>query len=191
MDARLLHLERQWQQRPKSFYSMKTLEAEKVNTKKAAINTGIDQKDRREIARGLYKVLADSYCLMLMTQDCHWNVRGIHFINIHKLTEEQYRELFEAVDVIAERIRALGEPVAGNFKAFQEVSSMPVPGAALREEEMLGVLLRGHEDIAKNARAQVGLAASAKDDATVDLLTNRMKHHEKTAWMLRSMLGLG
>lgn len=176
-------------------FSMKTLEAEKVSEKgavhKASVNTGIDQKDRRDIARGLYKILADSYSLMLMTQDCHWNVRGIHFINIHKLTEEHYRELFEAVDLIAERIRALGEHVAGNFKAFGETTSMPATEGVLEEEEILGVLLGGHEEIAKTARALVRKASDAGDDVTADLLTQRMNQHEKTAWMLRSMLGRG
>jgi len=172
---------------------MKTIEkdhteTEKEEHRKLKLNTGIPEKERREIAKGLGKLLADSYCLMLMTQNYHWNVRGVHFRSIHLLTEEHYKELFEAVDLIAERIRALGEPAPGTMKAFNDITSIRVPDATLSEEEMVTDLLEAHEEVAKTARGIFKLASDARDEVTADLLTQRMNHHEKNAWMLRSMI---
>ncbi|GAB4384641.1 MAG: non-specific DNA-binding protein DpsA [Salibacteraceae bacterium] len=156
--------------------------------KQIDVNTGIDAKSRDAISEGLHKLLADSYCLMLMSQNYHWNVQGPAFRELHLMTEEHYRELFEAVDVIAERIRALGQHVRGTMKDFNDITDIQIPNGKLSQEEMIADLLEGHETVARSARSVVQVASKAGDEATVDLLTQRLDYHEKTAWMLRSML---
>lgn len=172
---------------------METLELNKVEIKspdqrKIMLNTGIEPAAREQIADGLKVLLADSYCLMLMSQNYHWNVQGPNFHTIHEMTESHYNELFEAIDEIAERIRALGFLSPGTMNAFNEMTNINIPNSELSEQEMIADLLEGHETLARNARQTLPAAAKANDEVTVDLLTQRMEYHEKTSWMLRSML---
>lgn len=152
------------------------------------INLGIPEESRKAIAQGLSRVLADTYTLYVKTHKFHWNVTGPLFSELHKVFEDQYVQLQEAVDLLAERIRALGEFAPGSFIEFQELSSISetkgVPGAT----EMTGQLLKDHETIARVIRGLMPETDRAEDDATNDLLTDRIREHEKTAWMLRSML---
>lgn len=152
------------------------------------MNTGISLEQRKAVAQGLQKLLADSYCLMVMSQNYHWNVQGPQFRDLHLMTEEHYNDLFEAVDEIAERIRALGFLVDGSMKAFNDNTDINLPNQNLSQQEMIVDLLQGHETVAKTARQIVAPASEAGDEVTVDLLTQRMTNHEKTAWMFRSML---
>ena len=173
--------------------TMETLELEKLDVqspeqRKIKVNTGIKESARENIASGLKKLLADSYCLMLMTQNYHWNVQGMNFRNIHLMTEEHYNDLFGAIDQVAERIRALGFLAPGTMKEFNDITSINIPNAELSDQEMIADLLVGHETVARTAREALDQAGDAKDEVTVDLLTERMEYHEKTAWMLRSML---
>ncbi len=152
------------------------------------INIGINEQDRQEITKGLSKLLADSYTLYLKTHNYHWNVTGPQFNTLHQMFEGQYTELALAVDEIAERIRALGEPAPGSYKAFSALTSIEeedgVPGA----EEMVRELVKGQEAVARTARGAFAAADKASDEPTADLLTQRMQVHEKNAWMLRSMI---
>jgi len=152
------------------------------------INIGIEQSDRQEIARGLSRLLADSYTLYLKTHNYHWNVQGPLFNTLHQMFEEQYTELATAVDEIAERIRALGEPAPGSYKAYAALTSIEEEDAVPDAEEMIRQLLKGQETVARTARAVIGSAEAANDEPTADLLTQRMQVHEKNAWMLRSMV---
>lgn len=155
---------------------------------KLKMDIGVSDQQRKKIAGGLSNILADSYSLMLMLHNYHWNVRGKNFRQIHLLTEEQYENMFEAVDIIAERIRSLGHLAPGSFKEFSELSDLKEPNSTASENEMLADLLAAHEHIAKHSRKVVQLANEATDEATADLLTGRIDTHEKFAWMLRSML---
>ena len=155
---------------------------------KLKMNIGISDEDREVIAGGLSNILADSYSLMLMLHNYHWNVRGKNFRQIHLLTEEQYEDMFEAVDVLAERIRSLGHLAPGSFKEFSELSDLKEPNSTATENEMLADLLAAHEHISKHSRKVIQLADKVNDEATADLLTGRIDTHEKYAWMLRSML---
>jgi starvation-inducible DNA-binding protein len=152
------------------------------------INIGISEKERKEIAAGLGRVLADTYTLYLKTQNFHWNITGPMFQTLHQLFEKQYEELSGAVDLIAERVRALGYPTPATFTEFLKLSSiketMGVPGA----EEMLRILLDGNEKVIYTARALFAVVDKAYDQPTLDLLAERMGAHEKNAWMLRSFL---
>jgi starvation-inducible DNA-binding protein len=152
------------------------------------IDIGIPAEARRQIAEGLSRLLADSYTLYLKTHNFHWNVTGPMFNTLHLMFEQQYNELALAVDLIAERIRALGHPAPGSYKAYGKLSSIEeaegVPGA----EEMIAQLVRGQEAVVRTARSIFPAVESANDEPTADLLTQRMQVHEKTAWMLRSML---
>jgi starvation-inducible DNA-binding protein len=144
--------------------------------------------DRKALADELSRLLADSYTLYVMTHSYHWNVTGPMFPMLHAMFEEQYVELAEAVDEIAERIRALGEPAPGTLTEFEALSSIEhVPGAPAAED-MIRKLLAAHEAIARTARGVVKHAEEAGDPATADLVTGRVRAHEKTAWMLRSLL---
>jgi starvation-inducible DNA-binding protein len=153
------------------------------------INIGIEEKDRREIAHGLSRLLADTYTLYLKTHNFHWNVTGPMFQTLHLMFETQYTELALAVDLIAERIRALGIPAPGTYSEFAQLSSIKeekgVPGA----QEMIRLLVEGQEAVVRTARQVFPIAERAHDEPTADLLTQRMQVHEKTAWMLRSLLG--
>jgi len=152
------------------------------------INIGIDEADRQKIAQGLARLLADSYTLYLKTHNYHWNVKGPLFNTLHQMFEEQYTELAVAVDEIAERIRALGEPAPGSYKAYARLTSIEEEEGAPSAEEMIRQLLKGQETVARTARSVIGAADAANDEPTADLLTQRMQVHEKNAWMLRSMV---
>ena len=153
------------------------------------IDIGIDEKDRKEISDGLSKLLADTYTLYLKTHNFHWNVTGPMFNTLHLMFEQEYNELALAVDLIAERIRALGFPAPGTYGEFSKLSSIPeTPGIVPSAEEMIKLLVEGNEPVVKTARAIFPTAERANDESTCDLLTQRMQVHEKTAWMLRSMI---
>ena len=153
-----------------------------------AINIGIKENVRIEIAGGVSRVLADSYSLYLKTHNFHWNVTGPMFNSLHMMFEQQYTELATAVDEIAERIRALGERAPGSYSEYQKLTSIPEEASTPEAMEMIRQLVRDHETVARTAREVFALADEAHDEPTADLLTQRMQLHEKTAWMLRSML---
>lgn len=152
------------------------------------LNIGISDADRKATVEGLSRLLADSYTLYLKTHNFHWNVTGPQFNSLHLMFEGQYNELALAVDVIAERIRSLGHFAPGSYKEFGKLSSIAeaegVPGA----NEMVKQLVDGHEAVIRTARSIFPLAEKSSDEATADLLTQRMQLHEKTAWMLRALL---
>jgi starvation-inducible DNA-binding protein len=152
------------------------------------IDIGIDAANRQNIANGLSKVLADTYTLYLKTHNFHWNVTGPMFQTLHLMFETQYNELALAVDGVAERIRALGFPAPGTYKQFTSLSSIGEEDGVPKAEEMIQRLVEGHETVARTARAVFRTAENANDQPTCDLLTQRMQIHEKTAWMLRSLL---
>lgn len=152
------------------------------------INIGIDAAQRESIAGGLSRVLADTYTLYLKTHNFHWNVTGPMFQTLHLMFETQYNELALAVDLVAERIRALGVPAPGTYKQFVALSAIREDEGVPRAQEMVRRLVEGHETVARTAREVFRSAESANDQPTCDLLTQRMQVHEKTAWMLRSLL---
>ena len=152
------------------------------------INIGISEKDRQDIAQGLSRLLADSYTLYLKTHNYHWNVKGPLFNTLHQMFEEQYTELAVAIDDIAERIRALGEPAPGSYQAYLELTEIEEEIGEPTADEMMLRLLKGQETVARTARSVIGAAEAANDEPTADLLTQRMQVHEKNAWMLRSMV---
>ena len=153
-----------------------------------SVNIGINQADRLEIAQGLNKLLADTYSLYLKTHSFHWNVTGPMFNTLHLMFETQYTELATAVDIIAERVRALGERALGSYSGYAKVTSIKEDNGVNDAMQMLLELLDGQETIIRSARALYPLVNQANDEATADLLTQRIQLHEKTAWMLRSML---
>ena len=152
------------------------------------IDIGISEKDRAEIAEGLGKMLADSYGLYLKTHNFHWNVTGPMFETLHLMFEAQYNELALAVDAVAERIRALGYPAPATYSEFARLSSVAETVGVPRAEEMVRLLIEGQEAVVRTARSLLPLTERAFDVATADLLTQRIQLHEKTAWMLRSLL---
>ncbi len=152
------------------------------------INIGINDTDRKEIAAGLSRLLADSYTLYLKTHNYHWNVEGPQFNTLHTMFETQYTELALAVDEVAERIRALGEPAPGSYKAFAALSSIDEQDGRLSADDMIRDLVSGQEAVVRTARSVFPTVEAANDEPTADLLTQRMQIHEKNAWMLRSML---
>ncbi|MFP8490090.1 Dps family protein [Gracilimonas sp. Q87] len=152
------------------------------------INIGISEEHREKIAKGLSKVLADSYLLYLKTHNYHWNVTGELFHQLHEQFEEQYTELAEAIDVIAERIRALGFRAPGTFKEFNELTSIEEDTDRPKALEMVRRLTTANEQVIRTAREALEPANNAEDEATIDLLTERLTVHSKTAWMLRSHL---
>jgi starvation-inducible DNA-binding protein len=155
----------------------------------AAINIGISADDRGAIAGGLSRLLADTYTLYLTTHNFHWNVTGPMFNTLHQMFMVQYTELWTAVDPIAERIRALGHAAPGSYAQYLALASVPdAPITPPKALEMVRILVDGHEAVARTARAVFPLAASASDEPTADLLTQRLTVHEQTAWMLRSLL---
>jgi starvation-inducible DNA-binding protein len=155
---------------------------------KMNIDIGIDAKQRKAIAAGLSRVLADSYTLYLKTHNFHWNVTGPMFQTLHLMFETQYNELALAVDLVAERIRALGVAAPGTCKQFIALSAIREDEGIPKAQDMIRRLVEGHETVARTARAVFKTAESASDQPTCDLLTQRMQVHEKTAWMLRSLL---
>lgn len=152
------------------------------------INIGISDKDRKKIAAGLPRLLADTYTLYLKTHNFHWNVTGPMFNTLHLMFEEQYNELWLAVDLVAERIRTLGVVAPGTYREFAKLSSIPEADGVPAAEEMIRQLVEGHEAVVRTARAIFPDADAASDEPTADLLTQRLQTHEKTAWMLRSLL---
>ena len=152
------------------------------------IDIGIEASSREEIAGGLSRVLADSYTLYLKTHNFHWNVTGPMFQTLHLMFETQYTELALAVDLVAERIRALGFPAPGTYKQFIALSTIKDEDGVPRSKDMIKKLVEGHETVARTARAVFKTADAVSDQPTCDLLTQRMQVHEKTAWMLRSLL---
>jgi starvation-inducible DNA-binding protein len=152
------------------------------------IDIGIDDATRREIAGSLSRLLADSYTLYLKTHNFHWNVTGPMFQTLHLMFEAQYTELALAVDLIAERIRALGVLAPGTYRDFGRLTSIHEELEVPRAEEMIRSLLQGQEAVIRTARSAFAVADKASDQPTMDLLTQRMQIHEKTAWMLRSLL---
>ncbi len=155
------------------------------------IDIGIPEDQRLQIADGLSRLLADSYTLYLKTHNYHWNVTGPMFQTLHLMFEEQYNELALAVDEIAERIRALGAPAPGTYREFGELSSIDEDDDSPDAEEMIRRLVKGQEAVIRTARSVFPVAEQASDEPTADLLTQRMQVHEKTAWMLRSLLADG
>ena len=153
------------------------------------IDIGISEKDRTAIAKGLSKLLADSFTLYLMTHNFHWNVTGPMFNTLHAMFMAQYTELWNAVDPIAERIRSLGHPAPGSYGQFGQLSSLKdAPADPPKAMDMVRVLVKGHEAVARTAREVFPLADKAGDEPTADLLTQRLTVHEQAAWMLRSLL---
>lgn len=152
------------------------------------IDIGIDDQDREEIARGLSHFLADTFTLYLKTHNFHWNVTGPMFRTLHLMFEEEYNELWTAVDEIAERIRALGFPAPGGYGHFLKLTKIHDEEGRPPAEEMIRQLVQGHEAVARTARGVFPVVDKAGDQPTADLLTRRLEVHEKTAWMLRSML---
>jgi starvation-inducible DNA-binding protein len=152
------------------------------------IDIGIGDKERKEIAEGLSKVLADTYTLYLKTHNFHWNVTGPMFQTLHLMFEAQYNELALAVDLVAERIRALGFPAPGTYAEFSRLSSIQEEPGVPAAQDMIKKLVQGHEAVVRTARTLWPAPEKAQDQPTLDLLTQRMQVHEKTAWMLRSLL---
>ena len=153
-----------------------------------AIDLGIDDKQRRSIAAGLSKLLADTYTLYLKTHNYHWNVTGPQFNSLHLMFEGQYTELALAVDLIAERIRALGEPAPGSYSAYAGLASIHEAVGNPPANDMVRILADDQLAVVRTARSVFPLADAAHDEPTADLLTQRMQVHEKVAWMLRATL---
>ena len=152
------------------------------------IDIGISEQHRRDIIDGLSRLLADTYTLYLKTHNFHWNVTGPMFQTLHLMFEKQYMELADAVDLIAERIRALGSPAPATYSMFAALSSVKEPDGVPSAQEMIQQLMQDQETVTRNARAMFRAVDQANDEPTADLLTQRMQVHEKTAWMLRSLL---
>ncbi|HEY0562017.1 MAG TPA: Dps family protein [Methylophilus sp.] len=152
------------------------------------MDTGIKAQDRQLIAAGLSKLLADTYTLYLKTHYFHWNVTGPMFNTLHLMFETQYNELALAVDLVAERIRALDVYAPGTYRQFAELSSIKEADGVPKANDMIKELVEGHEAVCRTARSVFPAAEAASDEATADLLTQRLQLHEKTAWMLRSLL---
>lgn len=154
------------------------------------IDIGISAAERAAIAKGLSALLADSYTLYLMTHNFHWNVTGQMFNTLHLMFMEQYTEQWNALDLIAERIRALGHPAPGTYKQFIDLASIKEPVGVPKATDMIRLLVAAQEGTARTARQLLPLVSKANDQPTSDLLTQRLQVHEKTAWMLRSLLAV-
>lgn len=152
------------------------------------IDIGIPSEQREQIANGLSHLLADTYTLYLKTHNFHWNVTGPMFQTLHLMFETQYTELAVAVDLIAERIRSLGFPAPGTYSQYAKLSSISETEGVPKAQEMIRILVEGQEAVVRTARSIYSVAEQANDEATADLLTQRIQLHEKTAWMLRSLL---
>ncbi|MCB5206502.1 Dps family protein [Methylovorus mays] len=152
------------------------------------MDIGINEKDRKKIAEGLSRFLADTYTLYLKTHFFHWNVTGPQFRTLHLMFEEQYNELWLAVDLVAERIRSLDVYAPGTYKDFAKLTSIKETDGVPNAQEMIRELVAGHETVVRTARSIFPVVEKASDEASADLLTQRLQLHEKTAWMLRSLL---
>lgn len=153
------------------------------------IDIGISDELRQQIGEGLSRLLADTYTVYLKTHNFHWNVTGPMFNTLHLMFETQYNELAQAVDLIAERIRALGLPAPGSYAQFAKLTCIQEETGVPTAEEMIRQLVRDQEAVVRTARSIFPVVEKANDQPTADLLTQRMQIHEKTAWMLRSLLG--
>jgi starvation-inducible DNA-binding protein len=153
------------------------------------ISIGLSTSTREHIATGLSRLLADTYVLAVKTQFCHWNVTGPHFISLHTLFGEQYDALASAVDLLAERIRALGHPSPGSLKAFLTLTQIQELQQSMSSTDMLKALVSDHETIARSARELAKEIGDSGDEGTLNLLADRMEAHEGTAWFLRAHLG--
>lgn len=153
-----------------------------------AMDTGISAKDRGAIAGGLSRLLADTYVLYLKTHSFHWNVEGPMFQTLHQMFMDQYTEAWNAIDLVAERIRALGHYAPGSYKQYVKLAAVKETDGVPRAEQMVRQLIEGQETVARTARSVLPLAEKANDQPTLDLLTQRLNIHEKNAWMLRSLL---
>lgn len=153
------------------------------------INIGIPEQERMEVAAGLSRLLADTYSLYLKTHTYHWNVTGPMFATLHQMFETQYNELWLATDQVAERIRSLGSQAPGGYGEFARLTAIQEDEKTPDATGMIAALVTGHETLVRTARAVMPTAEKANDDVSVDLITQRMESSEKTAWMLRSMLG--
>jgi starvation-inducible DNA-binding protein len=153
-----------------------------------AIDIGINQQDRNRIAQGLSRMLADTYLLYLKTHNFHWNVEGPMFQTLHQMFMEEYTEAWNAVDLIAERIRALGHYAPGTYKEYVKLGSIKETDGVPKAEQMVKLLIQAQEAVVRTARSVLPIAEDANDQPTLDLLTQRMQIHEKNAWMLRSLL---
>lgn len=154
----------------------------------STIDIGISEQDRINIAEGLKRLLADSYTLYLQTHNFHWNVTGPQFRELHLMFEEHYTELATAVDEIAERIRTLDVPAPGTYKSFAKLSSIEEIEGVPAASDMVAILTRGHEQVVKTCRDIMELTGEANDESSAALVSDRMRVHEKTAWMLRALL---
>jgi len=152
------------------------------------IHIGLGKENRKTIAEGLSKLLADTYTLYLKTHNFHWNVTGPMFATLHAMFEGQYMDLANAVDELAERIRALGFPAPASYKRYAELTTIPEETGVPSATDMIKQLVLGQEEIIKTARSMYPNVEKVADEATADLITHRIKVHEKTAWMLRSLL---
>jgi starvation-inducible DNA-binding protein len=160
----------------------------KKQAKMVIIDIGISPNDREKIVEGLSRLLADSYTLYLMTHNFHWNVTGPQFNSLHNMFMDQYTEQWNALDVIAERIRALGFAAPGTYKQFVALASIKEVDGVPKANEMIQLLVNAHEAVARTARSIFSIVNEANDQPTADVLTQRLDIHEKTAWMLRSLL---
>ena len=154
----------------------------------SSVDIGITERDRARISDGLSRLLADTYTLYLKTHNFHWNVKGPMFQTLHLMFETQYNELALAVDLIAERIRALGYPAPGTYREYAKLSSIKETEGVPEAREMIRLLVEGQEAVVRTARSVFPLVDKAHDEPSADLLTQRMQVHEKTAWMLRALL---
>ena len=157
-------------------------------SKSASINIGINDSDRARIVGGLSALLADSFTLYMMTHNFHWNVTGPQFNSLHQMFMGQYTEQWNALDIIAERIRALGHPAPGTFSEFAKLTSIKEVSGVPKANDMVRQLVDAQESTARTARKLFPVVEAANDQPTADLLTQRLEVHEKTAWMLRSLL---
>ncbi len=161
---------------------------DKKTTRRIAIDIGMASADRKKIAEGLSALLADSYTLYLMTHNFHWNVTGPQFTSLHTLFMTQYTEQWNALDIIAERIRALGFPAPGTYREFVRLASIEEVEGVPKATDMIRHLVSAQEATARTARGLFALVEKASDQPSADLLTQRLEVHEKNAWMLRSLL---
>jgi starvation-inducible DNA-binding protein len=159
-----------------------------AESSETGINTGLEPASREEISEGLSRLLADTYTLYLKTHNFHWNVKGPMFNTLHLMFEGQYTELALAVDLIAERIRALGFPAPATYSEYAKLTSIVETEGVPKATDMIQILVEGQESVVRTARSIFPIASDAHDEPTADLLTQRMQVHEKTAWMLRSLL---
>lgn len=153
----------------------------------STIDIGIKEQDRIKIAEGLKRLLADSYTLYLQSHNFHWNVTGSQFRELHLMFEEHYTELATAVDDVAERIRTLDVPAPGTYKSFAELSSIKEVEGVPAAKDMVEILTQGHQQVVKTCREVLSIAQEANDESTASLVSDRMRIHEKTAWMLRAL----